>query len=162
LTPGAAIDAGHVDITSNLSPVSATPLDYSNLGVGGNVTMANQGGGRADAFIYNGTAANDTFGVTAAGVVTLTNGATGLAQLPVNTPGVIRLVLNGLEGDDTFNVAAGIPFTSTTINGGDPSASDVLNLTGDGTAIAVTLGGATQTVTGGGLGTVNISGVEIV
>ena len=34
LTPGTAIDSGHVGITSDAAPVSETPLDFSNLGAG--------------------------------------------------------------------------------------------------------------------------------
>ena len=159
LIPGAAIDSGSVQITSTATPVSETPLDYSNLGSAGSVNFADGSGGRADTLIYNGTAANDTFTVPAGtGSITLNN------QLPVSTPGVSNLVLNGLAGDDTFRVSAGQAYTSITLSGGDPSASDVATLIGDGTLATATMSSLTgqTTVAGGGLGTVTLSGVELV
>jgi hypothetical protein len=73
-----------------------------------------------------------------------------------------NLVLGGLAGDDTFTIAAGHAFTAIAVQGGSPDASDVAYLTGDGTAVTLTLGdGGTPTqVTGGGLGTITLPGVE--
>ena len=49
------------------------------------------------------------------------------------------LTLNGLGGDDTFNVPGNHPFNGNNpqfggflVNGGDPSNSDVLNFVGSG------------------------------
>src|SRR5262249_2738627 len=97
LTPGAAIDAGTVTITGVQTPVSDPPLSYANLGAAGSLIF-NDAGGPVDTLIYNGTAANDTFGVAANGDVTLNS------QLLVHTPGVAALTLSGQDGDDTFNV----------------------------------------------------------
>ena len=163
LTPGAAIDSGHVDITSGVTPVSETPLDFSNLGVGGSLAFADASGSRADTLIDNGTMASDTFTLApTTGTITLANTASGLAQLPVLTPGVANLVLNGISGADTFKVSGPQPFTSIALQGG-PADPSVAKLTGDGTtAVTVTLGGTTTTVTGGGLGTVTLSGVGVI
>src|SRR4029077_5728837 len=49
---------------------------------------------------------------------------TVVAQSPVD------LRLNGLAGDDTFNIYAPQPYGVILINGGEPSGSDVLNVIG--------------------------------
>ena len=50
--------------------------------------------------------------------------------LPINTPGIDELFLQGLEGDDQFDILGNHPFTAGVhVQAGDPSASDVLNFT---------------------------------
>ena len=71
------------------------------------------------------------------------------------------LTLDGQDGDDTFDVATGHGIGTVNLVGGGPSASDVANLTGDGTAVAANLSDPSS-VTGGGLGTVNLTGIETV
>ena len=144
LTPGPAFDSGLVTFTTTGQVVnsSLTPLVFSNLGTGPASSLTFASPAREDILIYNGTQASDTFTVTAAAVVTLNS------QIPVNIPGVAALRLLGLDGDDTFNVtgsASGLPFT-TLLDGGNPSASDVVNLTGNGvTAVALQMGNSDGT-----------------
>ena len=147
-TPGAVFDSGAIQVNNLLA------FNYQNIGGTASLTV-NAGAGRNDTLVVNGTAASDTFGVSAAGVVTLN------ANRPFNTAGVENVTLEGYAGDDTFNIAFGHPFTSILVDGGDPSYSDIVNLTGDGTTVTAAIGGATQTVSGGGLGSVNLTGVEI-
>jgi hypothetical protein len=158
LTPGTTFDSGHVDFRDRPSGVNPTavPLDFEALGVAGSMSFTDVG--RFDNLIYNGTPLNDTFSVYAGGVVTLND------QIPVSTPSIITLTLAGLDGDDTFNVAGNNNLPGSpgiAIQGGDPSASDVLNFTGNG-AGAVTVDLAAQTVTEAGFAAVSFSGVETV
>ena len=62
------------------------------------------------------------------------NGRVTLSPSSIET-----LTLNGFDGDDTFTIAGPLPYTTTNIAAGGPSASDVANITGDGTAVTVTL-----------------------
>ena len=65
-----------------------------------------------------------------------------------------------MAGDDTFNVPGNNPYPlGIFVEGGDPSASDTLNFTGDGTA-PVTIDLTAQTVTEIGFGSVSYTGVE--
>src|SRR5262249_25951537 len=137
---------------------------YNNLGTTGTLTVANAGGTRVDTLVYNGTAANDAFAVDAKsaggpGEVLLNN------QIDVVTPGVSTLTLNGLGGDDMYNLNAAafgtLPYTAVNVNGGS-----TLNLSGATSAVTVNLGDKTPgsanpntTITGYG-GTVTLSGVE--
>ena len=161
LTPGSTFDSGHVDFhdrNGGTNPI-AVPVDFTALGVGGNLTFADSG--RDDNLIYNGTNLDDTFSVSAAGDVTLNN------QIVVHTPSIAILTLAGLNGDDKFNVTGqtgATNFTGITVEGGDPSASDTVNLTGATGAVAVNFGdstlGTNTTITGYG-STVTLSGVEV-
>ena len=152
VTPGAAVDSGQVLINSLVA------MSFEELGSTGTVTIAGAGG--TDTLVYNGSGANDTFSVAAAtGTVDLVDLAGN--HVDVLQSGVENLTLNGLAGDDTFNVTGAQPYTTISLQGGEPSASDVANLTGDGTAVVANVGDASPTVTGGGLGTVNLSGVEV-
>ena len=156
LTPGNAVDSGTVAITSVLNPVSDIPLSYSNLAAGGSLTFKDGSGGAVDTLVYSGTAANDAFTVdSATGTVHLNS------QIPVLTPGILVLTLNGLAGDNTYTVGAVTPYTAININGSGLADPDVVTLNGSGAAAAIATlnGNNTATVTGGGLGTVNIVGV---
>ncbi len=82
----------------------------------------------------HGTAEDDTFSVTAAGQLQISHANGGAATPRINTPGIFNLTLLGLDGDDTFNVPGNHPFTQFHVEGGDPSASDVLNFNGSGGA----------------------------
>jgi hypothetical protein len=155
-TAGTTVDSGSVVVDS------LVPLAFQNIGTSGIVAMADGGG--TDTLVYNGSDGNDLFSVAAAtGAISLTNDAGAHVVVTVPTTGnlIENLVLNGLDGDDTFDVTGAQLYTTITLNGGDPSASDVANLTGNGTAVTYTTG-ETQTATGGGLGTVDLTGVEIV
>ena len=152
-TPGAAVDSASVQVGS------LVPFNFLNLGAGGSVTLADVGGARVDSLVYNGTAANDKFSVAATtGAVTLNS------QLAVSTPGVANVTLDGLAGDDTFALHGTLPYTATTVSGGDPSASDIVNLTGATGLVTVNLANSITptdtTITGYG-GTVTLTGVEV-
>src|SRR5262249_34538810 len=134
LTPGAAVDSGTVQMGTAATLV---PLSYNNLGTTGTLTVANAGGTRVDTLVYNGTAANDAFAVDAKsaggpGEVLLNN------QIDVVTPGVSTLTLNGLGGDDMYNLNAAafgtLPYTAVNVNGGS-----TLNLSGATSAVTVNL-----------------------
>ena len=133
------------------------PLSFSNLGSGRRHDLDDASATRVDNLTFNGTSANDSFTVDAGTGLLHLNG-----QLVVSTAGVNNLTLNGLAGDNTYSISASQPYGAITVNGSGNSDPDVLTLTGDGSLVTVTLGGATQTVSGGGLGTVDITGVGIV
>src|SRR5439155_12351156 len=160
LTPGADFDSGNVTFarTGQVVNSSLTPLTFTNLGSGASSSLTFASAAREDSLIYNGTTASDTFGVAATGAVTLNS------QIVVNTPGIANLTLKGLDGDDTFNVTGAVPFTTTTLDGGTPSASDIVNLTGATGLVTVNLADSTlatnTTVTGYG-GTVTLIGDEV-
>jgi len=168
LTPGSTFDSGHVDVRdANFFLVNkATPLDFSGLGTGGSIKLLEapiEGNGRFDNLIYNGTALSDIFTVAANGDVTLNT------QIVVQTASVVNLTLAGLDGDDIFNIPGNHPFTDSsstpgsgtiTVDGGNPSASDVLNFSGAGAAITADLGA--RTVSENGFGPVSFTGIEIV
>src|SRR5262249_34106422 len=102
---------------------------------------------------------NDTFTVAATSGNVVVNGRVTLSPTSIET-----LTLNGYEGDDTFTVTGAVPYTTTNINAGGPSASDLANLNGNcAAAIDAQIGNSdgTAIVKGGGLGTVTLSGVEV-
>jgi hypothetical protein len=153
--PGIKADEGTVDVGLNVR------VTFNNLGGSALLTLSDIDGARVDSVLYNGTQNNETFTLLANGTVTLSN------HITVDPASASDLTLSGLDGDDTFNLNSPVPagLTNITLSGGNPSASDVANLTGDGTAMAITLGSAPPSttdalVTGGGLGTVAITGVE--
>ena len=139
-------------------------LSFTNISTLGTLTIANAGGGRADELTINGTAGSNVFGVDAAGGVSLSTvvagGSTNITLIAVSTPGVAFLDLSGLDGDDTFNIAANNLITfGVFVDGGNPSASDTVNFTGTGGGVTIDL--AAQTVTQAGLAPVSLSGVEV-
>ncbi len=161
---GSTPDSGSAQITTAIG--SLVPLTFTALGNGGQtVTLAAAG---SSTLIYNGTPANDTFGVSgvAGGIGQVALSTNGIAQLPLQTTGVTTLRIKGVAGVNTFTetatVALPLPYTTTTINGSGSADPDVVNLNGNGTAVTANLGTETPTVTGGGLGTVDISGVGTV
>ncbi len=68
-----------------------------------------------------------------------------------------------MDGDDRFNITGPLPYTTLTLDGGNPSASDVMNLSGASGPVTVNLGdnaaNPDSTITGYG-GTVTLIGVE--
>jgi len=162
LTPDVFEDAGSVAISNvALGPVQRRlPLDFRDLGAGGSLTFASVSGVRNLDLLIFGTGINDRFEVSSAGVVQVFKLGTGFfVTLPINTPGADELFLEGLDGDDAFNVAGDHPFEQGVhAHGGNPSASDVLNFAGSGGAISVDL--EAQSVTE--VNPVFYTGVEIV
>ena len=156
-TPGAAGDEGTIGIVDIGNDYSALGISYVNLGLQGAVNF--DGGGGDNILVAFGTSSNDTFDLTATtGVISLQSnvGNSANSEHVDLVPTDIRmLIVDSLDGDDTFNVEGAQPYTNIRLEGGDPSASDVANLTGDNaSAITFNTGTATQTVYGGGLGTV--------
>ncbi len=121
-TPGVEPDQGLIRVNSLL------PLEYVDAGAA-SLTINDLGG--VDTLTVVGTESSDTFGVLAtSGTVTLMT-ANGETRVPVQQVAVEHLILDGLGGDDTFNLNAPQLFTSVTIFGGDNGGgSDVLNVTG--------------------------------
>ncbi|MCL5281877.1 MAG: LEPR-XLL domain-containing protein [Planctomycetes bacterium] len=144
VNPGAAVDDGTV-ITG------AMPINFFGFGAGDVLDLAGTG-----VLVINGTNANDTFTVSATSGAVVSSGRATVER----SGSLTDLFLNGLDGDDEFHVTGAQPYAAIHLAGGDPSASDVAYLTGDGSAVIVNLGAATPSVTGGGLGTVDLTGVE--
>ena len=149
-TPGPTTDSGKFQVNNLLG------VTYQDLGSTGTVTA--NGAAGTDTLVVNGTPANDTFNVAGTtGTVTLN------ANLPILQTAVENLVLHGFDGDDSFNLHATLPYTTTTVDGGNPTASDITNLTGATGAVTVNLADSTlavptnTTITGYG-GTVTLTG----
>jgi hypothetical protein len=152
-SPGSAPDAGSVQVNS------LVPLSFTNLGNGGQAVTL--GGTAASTLVYNGAAASNVFTVT--GLTQPTRGQVqlqinGVNQLPIVTDvNVTSLTLNGVAGNDTFNLAGGLPYTTTTVEG-----DAVANLTNAIGPITVTTADGTlhtnTTIIGYG-GTVALIGV---
>jgi hypothetical protein len=150
-TPGAAADAGTVETVT-------LPIAFTGVGAGKTLTLTGSGGGAT--VTANGTNGNDSFTLAATtGAITLGGALAGRATIAPTS--IASLIVNGLDGDDAFSVTGPQPYTNITLAGGDPSASDVASLTGDGTAVVAHLGGATASVTGGALGNVALPGIEV-
>ena len=146
VNPGLAADEGLI-ITDSI------PIRFEGYGSGDTIELTVFGD-----LTINGTDTVDLFTVAGTtGDVTIDGRATieGALAAP-------DLILNGLDGDDVFDVTGPQPYASVMIAGGDPSASDFVQLTGDGSTIFASVGDLNPTVTGGGLGTVNLTGVEVV
>jgi hypothetical protein len=167
------VDSGSVLVNS------LVPLAYTNLGSAASAQFGQvglgavliHGNGGADSITYTGHAGDtgDIFNVAADGTIT-SDGFPGLYTpvTPSNTAGAANSLVLFLQpaagsSGNIYNVSAGLTYASTFILGGSPGASSAstVNLTGDGTAASVTLGNSAAIVSGG-LGTVTITGSEIV
>lgn len=162
--PGASASEAVV-LVSTAANAPLLPIDYVDIGILGNVILADEGGARDDSLTYYGTAQDDVFTVAASGEIELEQppsvGGDNLAVV-VQTPGVGEVVLLGLDGDDVFAISGNHPFaTGILVEGGNPSASDVVNFTGSG-AGAVTVDLENETVQEMGFGAVSLSGAEVV
>ncbi len=163
-TPGTAPDSGTIAISGVGGGTARVPLTFQHIGgTGSSISFATAGAGRTDTLLLYGTNNSDIFSVT---------GATGVVQVlgqfnPVtdtlNTGSIAALDLSSLNGDDVFNISGPLPYTSVIVDAGDPSASDILNLSGATGPVSVNLADSTiatnTTVTGYG-GTVTLIGVE--
>ncbi|HPD17256.1 MAG TPA: LEPR-XLL domain-containing protein, partial [Planctomycetota bacterium] len=122
------------------------------------VNFFNPGG--TDTFIFNGTAADDTIRVAMgeAGGTEFRNTIAGQVVARLEVFNITSAVVRGGDGDDTFSVTPRVG-VAMRVEGGDPSGSDVLTLTGAGVPIAVDL--AAQAVTETGFGPVSFTGIEV-
>jgi hypothetical protein len=144
-TPGSSPDAGTVQTDS-------VPISFTGLGSGRTLALTGSGGSLA----VNGTAGNDTFAVAAtSGNVAFSGRAT------IAPTAIASLTINGLGGSDTFSVTGPQSYTSIVLASGGPAASQIANLTGNGTAVTANLGGTATSVTGGGLGNVFLPGIGV-
>src|SRR5262249_17934940 len=84
-------------------------------------------------------------------------------RLALNQTSIEGLVLSGGNGDDTFNIPGNHPYAAGIgIQGGDPSASDVVNFTASATvANLITVDFGASTVQEATFGAVSLSGVEL-
>ncbi|HET6575770.1 MAG TPA: calcium-binding protein [Fimbriiglobus sp.] len=147
-TPGAGDQEGAFRVNGFLA------IGYQNMGAGAVLTA--DGAGDADTFAVHGTAVNDSFAVDAAGVVSLNT------RLALHTTAVESLTMEGLLGDDLFDILPPLPtlvYGQVNANGGGQSSA-----TGDRTVVRGTagddvIGVSGQTVALGGK-TVASSGVE--
>ncbi len=117
------------------------------------VTLA----GAGDIVEFNGTAASDTFNITGT-TIQILNATGGFVTNRYNLTNIFQLEARGLDGDDQFNVTGTLaPITGgLVIDGGNPSASDELNLAGAIGAVAVDWGSATVTGYGAVVSTIGI------
>jgi hypothetical protein len=162
-TPGATPDAGTISGSQIGGPL--TPLTFGGLGTTGTVSFTTSNAGRTDHLNVEGvpTAAGESFSVTPAngGTVQLSQlpPASGIITLPILTSSVSSLELDGLGGNDLFNLAGGLPYTNTIIDDGA-----IVNLTGATGPVTVNLADTTTatntTITGYG-GTVTLTGVDV-
>ncbi len=145
-TPGAAAGSGTLLADS-------LPIGFTNLGSGETLNLDGA------SLVAHGTDSNNAFVLGAANL-------TVDGRVNITRTNLATLTLDGLAGDDSFAVSSGHGYTTVNLNGGSPSNTDVATLTGDGTAVTATLGiipvtTTDATVSGGALGTVNLSGVEV-
>jgi hypothetical protein len=151
-TPGATPDAGSVT-GSQIGGADLTPLTFSALGGGGSLTFTTANAARHDHLIIQDLpAAGDVFNVTPGAAGGVGGGAAGSVQivhapsnstavtLPLLTPGVSVLELQGQGGSDTFNLtgSAGgnaLPWTGLTVNDGN-----TVNLNAAVGPVTVTIG----------------------
>jgi len=122
-------------------------VGYDGLGSGTTLTID------SDLTVQTG-GDDDALSVAAGGTVSVS----GRADIATSSAGD-DLVLTTGDGDDSVSIASGHAWSTISLEAGNPSASDTATLTGDGTAVTATLVGASS-VTGGGLGTVTLSGIE--
>jgi hypothetical protein len=163
-TPGGAGDEGVVSVTDIGLDQSGLGIEYVDLGLQGRIDIVP--GGLADILVAFGTASNDVMNVApgtgAIGLQSNFGNSAASAHVPIVPMAPIQtLILDTLDGDDTFNVTGPQPnYTTISLEGGDPSASDVANLVGDGSAVVFSTGTSVQTVTGGGFAPLTLTGIE--
>ncbi|HAB11838.1 MAG TPA: hypothetical protein DCE47_09125, partial [Planctomycetaceae bacterium] len=140
VSPGAAADEGTI-LTDNVT------VSFDGFGSGTTLNVD------AD-LTLNGSDSDDAISVAAGGTVSVA----GRADVATSSAGDDLVLVSG-NGDDAVTIAAGHAWATIDVQGGNPSASDTATLTGDATAVTVTLSHSAS-VSGGGLGTVSLSGIE--
>jgi|GEM_PF-923147 len=122
-TPGEALDEGRVLVNALL------PVDYRDLGAG-SVVIAGAAG--EDLLVCNGTPGDDIFQVISGGDILLERNYLVVFGLHVTVApqGVENLELNAFGGDDRFTISTAHGYAMIVANGGDPGASDTLQVIG--------------------------------
>ena len=122
-TPGANVDAGSITAQFGRSGRAAVAVELRQpWRVRGHAEFANAGG-RVDTLNVVDPTANDTLTTIATtGQIQLLHSA-----VPINTPGVSSLNLEGLGGADQFTINGPQPYANVLLNGGT-STTDVANL----------------------------------
>lgn len=164
-TPGTAPDSGTIAVRGGGSGTARVPLTFRHIGATGSVTFAVSGGGRSDQLELDGTNNSDTFNVLGASdTVQVLSASAAFVTDVLHTGGIGSLQLRALDGDDTFNIAGVLPYSSVNVDGGNPSAGDIVNLSGATGAVTVNLGNnatsTNPTITGYG-GIVTLLGDEV-
>ncbi len=171
-TPGSATDSGVIAIQSVTGNTAEVPLTFQHIGFDG-ITFANTSGNRTDILDLYGTNNDDSFSVDGLGFVSILSPHTNSFITNLLRPtGIAQLVLLGLQGDDTFFIASnfafpgfpGLGMPGLIVQGGDPSASDVLDFFADGgpTTNLVTADLGAATIAEATFGTVHYTGIEVV
>jgi Ca2+-binding RTX toxin-like protein len=155
-TSGATLVPGPNPGEGQVLPVNAVgtallPLSYRKI-----ETTTLSGG----AVVVEGTSANDTITVSAAGIVTVTN-LLGFNS-SIDLSGFNSLIINALGGDDAISIAASTLFTGgIRVVGGEPGAgSDSLTVTGTAGNDNIVVDLATLQVTGVVGGLISLDGIE--
>lgn len=167
--PGSAPDAGTVT-GYGVAGSSLPSLQFSGLGGTNSFSFASDSNDRTNVLDFYGTNDSDLFSVdgSANGELRVLRQAGLPVTVPVGTAGIRLLLLHGLDGDDLFNVDRTTPWTDgLVIDGGNPSASDVANLSDPTAPVTVNVADSSAlvvppvntTVIGYG-GTVTLLGVE--
>ena len=141
-TPGAAPDSGTIAIRSISGGTAAVRFDFRPYrSLAGVVTFAGAGSVGPICWSLSGTSNSDTFNVNGLGAQ-IRNPANGFVTDLLSFPGISQLTLRGLDGDDTFNIAGTLlPLAGGLIvDGGNPSATAVVILSGAIVPVAVNFG----------------------
>ncbi|MCO6458749.1 MAG: hypothetical protein J5I93_25865 [Pirellulaceae bacterium] len=136
-TPGPTPDSGDIRVDNFV------PLHFETLDAGA-VNFTNTGGGRSDVLVHRGSDVDDQFLVDAGfggGRVVFEN-SSGV-HVPVLTPGVLALTLEGLDGDDLFTVRGDHTYEQIDVRGGNPDDGDTLAVLAPNAPRTVDLGLAT-------------------
>ena len=124
-TAGSVVDDGAVRVNNSLA------IHFEQLGAA--ATLIVDGGLLSDTLVAEGTDGNDTFTVLNNGLRNALDITTGpLNRLDVQQTNIEALLLDGLNGDDSFTVNDNVAVYTggIAIHGGNPSASDSLTLNG--------------------------------
>src|SRR5207247_2100223 len=131
-------DAGTITSHGFSPETSLVTFQFADLGVSGSLAIngGNPGGSPADSLELRGTEENDHFTVTSSRQLRIFKSEPGgqpARTVPITTSNITEVTLEGLGGDDTFDVPGNQPYALLVIDGGDPSASDVVNFTASAT-----------------------------
>ena len=149
ITPGAVPGSGRVDAVSLVTGASLLSLDYEN---------AERAVVSGTSAVIEGTDADDTVTISAAGIVTVQNNLGYFNSVDVS--GFTDLVINLLGGDDQVTYASSNTFSGgvTIIGGDNGTGSDELIFNGGGDTITLSL--EAQTIAENALATVSFLGIE--